>query len=360
MYNIIDIPINSPFKQRHFCIDFKDAYVTHKDNCNLPSTYLEVYHNNKQVIAGLDWGVQSSGNKNIIYNEIVNNNLDSDYTIEGETFLFHDDAGCNYIHFFFNHLSRLVYFEELRKINPKLKLGIIEDYFNNVGGKWGYIKEWLELYYEDEDIEIVIIEKNKNHKFKSLIISNCFYGFPEPYGYDPMISMIKKVVDKIEPIEVKSNGCYISRQDTIKLGWYHKREMENELELIEKIKSELNYDIVEMMNYTIKEKIQLSKSYKNIIQQSSASNINILFTKPGTNNIILSNPKMGPWLNQKCNDFAAKSGSTLLMINDIGELIIDPNEPPLSDQNNYPWRITDIDGVIDLLKRIDDGSIWES
>ena len=69
---------------------------------------------------------------------------------------------------------------------------------------------------------------------------------------------------------------------------------------------------------------------------------------------------MGPWLNQKCNDFTAKSGSTLLMINDIGELIIDPNESPLSDQNNYPWRITDIDGVIDLLKKIDDGSIWGS
>ena len=104
-----------------------------------------------------------------------------------------------------------------------------------------------------------------------------------------MLDMIKKVTDKIEPIEVKANGCYISRQDTIKLGWYHKRELENELELIEKIKSELNYDIIEMMNYTMKEKIQLSKSYKNIIQQSSASNINILFSKPGINNIILTN-----------------------------------------------------------------------
>jgi hypothetical protein len=360
MVKTIEVPIqNNPIKQRHFCTVFNGAYLIHKDNCNPPSTYLEVYHNNKQVIAGLDWGIQSSGNRNSIYNNIEKN-LNYDIEINDEIFLFHDYAGCNYIHFFFNHLSRLVYFEELRKTNPNLKLGIISDYYNNVGGKWSFIKEWLDLYYENENIEIIVFEKDKTYLIKQLTISNCFYGFPEPHGYDPMINMIKKVVDKIQPIEVKANGCYISRQDTIKLGWYHKREMENELELIEKIKSELDYDIIEMMNYTIKEKIQLSKSYKNIIQQSSASNINILFTKPGTNNIILSNPKMGPWLNQKCNDFAAKSGSTLLIINDIGELIIDPNESPLSDQNNYPWRITDIDGVVDLLKRIDDGSIWES
>lgn len=356
MFINIDIP-NNPIKQRHFCTILEDAFIVHKDNCLPPSPYLEVYHNNKQVVAGLDWEIQSMGSREV-YNNILKNNLKEDEIINDNVFLFHDDAGCNYIHFFFNHLSRLIYFEELRKTNPNLKLGIISDYYNNVGGKWAFIKEWLDLYYENDSIDIVIFEKNKTYKVKSLILSNCFYGFPEGIGYDPMLDMIKKVVDKIEPIEVKSNGCYISRQDTIRRGWYHKRELENELELIEKIKSELNYDIIEMMDYSLKEKIQLSKSYNNIIQQSSASNINILFSKKGTNNIILENPKMGPWLNEKCSNFALKSNSNFLVLEEIGEIITPEEAPP--DVNNYPWRLTDIDGIVDILKKIDDGSIWES
>jgi hypothetical protein len=359
MYSIIDIAVqNNPLKHRQYYGIFQDIYLTHKDNCPTPSSYLEIYQNNKQVVFGFDWGIQSSGDRNTIYGNLTKDNFSFDYEITDNVFLFHDDAGCNYIHFFFNHLSRLVYFEELRKSNPQLKLGIIEDYYSNTD-KWNYIKQWLDLQYGD-DIDIVVFKKNKTYKISSLVISNCFYGFPEPYGFDPMLDMIKKVVDKIEPIEVKANGCYISRQDTIKMGWYHKRELENELELIKKIKSELNYDIIEMMNYTMKEKIQLSKSYKNIIQQSSASNINILFSKPGINNTILTNPKMGPWLNEKCQQFSTKSGTNLLVLDDIGELIIGTEKDPTSDSNNYPWRITNVDGVIDILKKIDDGSIWEA
>ena len=350
----INIP-NNPFKHRHFCTSLQNAFIIHKDNCTPPSGYLEVYHGNKQVVAGLDWGVQSMGDKKI-YNDNVKNDIQEDETVNGDVFLFHDEAAGNYIHFFFNGLSRLVYFEELRKTNKQLKLGIISDFYNNTD-KWSFIKQWLDLQYGD-NIEVVVFDKDKTYKIESLILSNCFYGFPEAQGYDPIMDMIKSVTDKIEPIEVKSNGCYISRQDTVKFGWYHKREMENELELIKKIKSELNYDIIEMMDYTLKEKIQISKSYKNIIQQSSASNINILFSKPSITNIILTNPKMGPWLNEKCNAFSSKSGSTLLILEDIGE-IITPDEIP-TDQNNYPWKIVDIDGVVNLLKQIDNGSIWES
>jgi hypothetical protein len=172
--------------------------------------------------------------------------------------------------------------------------------------------------------------------------------------------MIRKVYDKINPIEVTKEGCYISRQDTIKHGWYHGREMQNELELIDKIKSELDYDIIELMNYDLKGKIQIFKSYKTIIQQSSASNVNILFASLESNSVILSNPRMGPWLNAKCYDYATYSGSNLLLLEDVGELIIDPSKPQLADSNNYPWHIPNLNGLIDVLKQIKDGSIWNS
>jgi hypothetical protein len=136
--------------------------------------------------------------------------------------------------------------------------------------------------------------------------------------------------------------------------------MANELELIDRIKNELNYDIIELMDYSLIDKIKIFKSYKHIIQQSSASNVNILFSNSDVINTILSNPNMGPWINVKCHDYSIISGCALLAIDNIGEVIIDPNAPPLSDRNNYPWKIIDLDGVMGLLKQIDDGSIWNS
>jgi hypothetical protein len=357
MYNIINVDIpKNPYKYRQFCTSFDNALIIHRDNTVGPSSNISVYHDNKQVLAGLDWGVQSPGNKNPYGTSEQNIIWENDYTISGDTFLMHDDAGANYMHFFFNFLSRLVYFEELRKTNSHLKLGIIEDFYTNTS-KWSYIKEWLDLFYEDKNIKIVIFKKDKKYTIENLIISNCFYGFPEIHGFNPMIDLIKKVTDKISPVFAAKKGCYISRQDTIKLGWYHKRELENELELIEKIKFELDYDIIELINYSMKEKIQLSKSYKNIIQQSSASNINILFSKPGINHIILTNPKMGPWLNEKCTSFSNASGANLLILDEIGELITGTDKDPESNPDNYPWMITDIDGVINILKQIDNGEI---
>ena len=73
--------------------------------------------------------------------------------------------------------------------------------------------------------------------------------------------------------QVKSNGLYISRQDTVKRGWIHKRIIKNELELIDEIKNKLNYDIVEMMDMTMKEKIQISKYGRSMCTDPCLPNI---------------------------------------------------------------------------------------
>jgi hypothetical protein len=253
-------------------------------------------------------------------------------------------------------LGRCFYYEELLKSKPNLKLGIPEDYYLEEG-RSDFIKQWLDLYLEDKNVEIVVFEKNKTYQVKSLITSNLFYWFPEQYGHDTILDMIKKVTDRIEPIEVNSTGAYISRQDTIKRGWYHSRELLNEVEFIEQLQNNLGYDIIEMMDYNLREKIQLSKSYKTLIQQSSASNINVLFAASGSNSVILSNPQMGPWLNAKCQEFSNKSKSNLLLIDGVGECITKGYED-IADKNNYPWELTDIEGLIDLLSAIEDGSVW--
>jgi hypothetical protein len=363
MYKIIDVPIKGcPHTFRQFCTVFSDAYIEHIDpivKIDITYGYVNITHNGKKVRAGIDKDIQIMGRKDLVYYDIKDENTNYDELIEEDVFLLHDETGINYAHFFFDYFGRCLYFDELRKQNPNLKLGILEDFYKETGNS-SFIKEWIDLYYQDKNIDIIVFKKNRRYKINNLILSNIFYWFPEGYGDDPIVDKIIETVSKIDPIEVKANGCYISRQDTIKRGWYHKRELKNELELIERIKKELNYDVIELMDYTLKEKIQIFKSYKNIIHQSSASNTNIFFSNPNNNHIIISHPVMENWLNFKCSQFAIKSGANLLTLDGGGECIATLEETGQTNKDNLPWQLTNIEGLIEILKQIDDNSIWES
>ena len=204
------------------------------------------------------------------------------------------------------------------------------------------------MYYEK--IEVNILKTDTRYKFNSLILPNAFYNFPQPYGYDAIYTMIRKVTDKIPVDEsLKNKGVYISRQDTIKRGWYHNRVLENELELIEKIKNKLNYDVIELMDYDMADKIKLFKSYKTIVQQSSASVIGILFSNKTTNHIILEHPKMNWWLTPKCKEFANLTKSTLITVEGFGELVQSEKQV---DDNNYPWKLIELDYLIDNISSV--------
>ena len=130
----------------------------------------------------------------------------------------------------------------------------------------------------------------------------------------------------------------------------------NETDLIESIQNELGYDIIELMDYNIIEKIQIFKSYPTIIQQSSASNVSLLFSNKENTNIIISHPVMENWLNFKCQQFSQKSKTNLITLDGGGELVNEYDEK-LVDQNNYPWQLTNIEGIIEILKQIDKGDI---
>jgi len=363
MHKIIDVPIKGcPHIFRQFCTIFSEAYVKHIDpiiKTDVAYGYVDVTHNGRKVRAGIDKEVQKAGRRDLIYYDITDEDSNYDELVEDDIFLIHDETGTNYAHFFFDYFGRCLYFDELKKDNPNLKLGILEDFYREDGNS-SFIKEWIDLYYKDKNIDIIIFKKNKRYKVKNLILSNVFYWFPEGRGDDPILDRIIETASKVSPIEVKANGCYISRQDTIKRGWYHKRELKNELDLINKIKTELKYDIIELMDYNLIQKIQIFKSYKNIIHQSSASNTNIFFSTPNNNHIVISHPVMEGWLNSKCTQFASKSGANLLTLDGGGNCISTLEETNQTNKDNLPWILNDIDGIIDILKQIDSGDIWNS
>jgi hypothetical protein len=352
----LNIPDNT-YKHRHYCIELNDVFVKHQNpilHKGIGSNWVEAFHNGKKLnIDAKDY--EKAGRYDLLYSDETQVNLSFDESINDDLFLLYDTAGLNYAHFFFDFFSRCLYFDEMLKINPNLKLGIPEDYYQTEGNS-NFIKQWLDLYYKDKNINIVVLKKNTQYKISTLILPSVLYGFPEPHGDDYVISKIIETADRIPPINVKTNGCYISRQDTIKRGWYHKRDLVNELELIDKIKSELNYDIIELMDYDLIGKIQIFKSYKNIIQQSSASNINILFSGKNNTNVVITNPKLENWLMYKINQFSLKSKAPIVSLNGGGEIVEELGDE-WADKGNATWRLVDINGLIEVLKQIDQNNL---
>ena len=351
-YKVLDIDLpDKTFQHRHYCLSFNNAYLRHKDfllEKGIGKDWVEVFHNGKKLNID-EKDLHKAGRHDLIYSEDVNNDTSFDENIEQDIFLFYDRYGLNYAHFFFDLFGKILYFEQLLKTNPSLVLGIPEDFYSEKGNST-FIKEWLTIY--NKDLNIVVLKKNKRYKIKNLIFPNIHYSFPEPFGDGPILDKIIEVTKNIPVLDTIALGCYISRQDTIKRGWYYKRELLNELELIDKIKSNLGYDIIELMDLSMYEKIQIFKSYKNIIQQSSASSIGIIFSTKKNNNIIISHPKMETWLNSKLTNFSDKSGAPLYTLNGGGECegVI---ENGYEDQNNLPWKLHDIDGIIKVLNNLE-------
>lgn len=362
-YNIINVPIEyNNHTYRHFCTIFdKNVYLEHIDpkiEKGIASGYVNVFHNFKKVRAGIDKEIQKQGRKDLVYyDNVYSMDISYDELINDDVFLLYDETGLNYVHFFFDFFGRCLYYDKLKKDNPNLKLGILEDFYREDGNST-FIKQWLKLYYGD-DIDIIVFKKKYRYKINKLILSNVFYWFPEPEGHEPILNKIIEIASKIE-VPFLKKGCYISRQDTIKRGWYHSRELINELELIDKIKNELGYDIIELMNYDLIDKIKIFKSYRNIIHQSSASNVSLFFSNSNNTNVIISHPIMESWLNYKCLQFAMKSGTNLITLDGGGECIKDLDLEDQADKNNLAWKLNDIDQIIEVIKQIDSEEIWKA
>jgi capsular polysaccharide biosynthesis protein len=350
-----DIPFQTAGKEREYCTELTDVYLKplqpKETNCTA-TDFIEVFHDSKKVIAGIDKQLQIQGDMNCIYDPIItNNNAEYDIYLNDNIFLLHDEAGMNYQHFFFCFIHRLYYFDQLRTIQP-LKLGILEYFYNHKSAT--FIKEFLDLYYnQNNPIEIIIFKTNVKYKINNLILPNAFYNFPQPFGYEYSVKLIKNIVEQIPPLKnVTSDGLYISRQDVFKRNWYHNRHLKNELTLIDKIKKNLKFDIVELMDFTLKEKIQIFKSYKYIIQLHGAATTNILFSNEKTNHFIIENPGNFDWLNKKCVEWGRYTNSNIFIIPTQGVTIESERNPESRDQGNVPWILTDnnIDNIINIIQ----------
>jgi hypothetical protein len=260
-------------------------------------------------------------------------NTNYDYEIEMSCFILFDEYANNYFHYFTDFFSKLDSFFKIQKIIPNIKILMLEEQFNV-----SFIRESLELLFGNFN-NFIFIPHGKKIKFKKLIVPKPIYFWPNENVPECIYTFTKMLSDKVNEETIK-NGVYISRQDTIKKGWWHNRNLQNELNLIDAIKTELNYDIVELMDLSISDKIKIFKSYKNIIQQNGASTVNIFFCNYNTNFHIISHPIIKNWANPLLNEIS-KHKKLNFYEYDYGKICTDISVIS-SDSNNIPWEINDI------------------
>jgi len=58
----------------------------------------------------------------------------------------------------------------------------------------------------------------------------------------------------------------------------------------------------------------------------------------------------------KINQFSLKSTAPVISLNGGGEIIEELGDEWI-DKGNAPWKLTNIDGLIEVLKQIDEGKI---
>ena len=269
--------------------------------------------------------------------EVINENL---YFIENPCFLLFDDYFENYLHYIVESFLKLKYFILLKKEIKDLKL-LMFDYVYDVD----FIKESFKLYLGDEFENvyknIIFIMPNDNIKINRLLIPNKCYLWPDTGELPESLYDMFNVMSSKVNIDTKKNGVYISRQDTIKKNWWHNRNLQNEIELIESIKNELNYDIVELMDLNLSDKIKIFKTY-------SASMINLVFCEKNTNFHMISHPIYGEWSNPILRNMSYKLNVNFYEYN-CGK--IDSNIPSkCGNRDNIPWEIINISSMIEQIK----------
>jgi hypothetical protein len=318
----------------NFCYNFNNVIIEH---VNWP-TLIKLNYKNKDISQLLSRNYKINNKTINIENSINMFNdelLYSNANITEPCMLFYEEFSTNYFHYLTDCFPKLQYYLFLIKTIPNLKLLITEEYINNL-----FIKDSLKMTLNSLN-NVIILKKDIKYHCNQIIIPNEFYYWPENNIPDIVINSIESLATSINQ-QCIYKGVYVSRQDTQKKGWWHNRNVQNELILIDKIKTELKYDIVELMDLSLEDKIKIFKSYKNIIQQNGASTVNLFFCNPKTNFHIISHPFISKWANPLLKNISDRKNVNFYEYN-YGMLIGDQCS---GDINNQSWSINNIDDLI--------------
>ena len=334
------IDVGSYFHKHEIeCLELDNVIVKHSPKD------LNIIHNGSRIFKYVNRrfykNVLNSTENDVEISELCINQQHIDYEIDESCFLLHDDWGTNYAHYIMDTFPKCIYYDILK--TRGYDLSIIHA-FND--GNVTFVNESLKFF--DENCKIKVLDSEKYYNVKKLIIPSCFFmmGHPDQQPIPKIIvDFYRKMSDKIEVSpKYKDKKIYISRQDVYKRNWWHNRQLLNELELIYRLKDK-GYEIVELMDLSFTEKIQLFKSAKKILQVCGASMFNMMFSTPNTEFVIICDS------GHKNYDMWFKSEAIqMCRLNNLQCNFLHPSVEYIGDAKiglgNFPWKIVDLNEVL--------------
>jgi capsular polysaccharide biosynthesis protein len=161
-----------------------------------------------------------------------------------------------------------------------------------------------------------------------------------------MLDILKRDI----PISMEYENIYISRKDVSSKKWMHYRVLLNENDIINKL-NEVGFREIQLMNYSVEEKIQIFKSAKKIIQTVGSNCYNLRFIEPKTWCCILYHPEYYCWSDDLHRIVNYKNGVYKEYIDSCK--VVDNSNSYYPDEYNTmkkkidsPWKFTDIDNLV--------------
>lgn len=281
-----------------------------------------------------------------------------------DLFFNYDYLEWQYSHFLTDVYPKMWYYPQLKRLCRNLKFGQIRPILNfaynlrdkslktNLNLVSGFAHEITDFYLSHLGFEndFVPLEIGKIYHVKRLYLPVPFTSqdaYPWPERQYEMYNLLKKESKKVK--RNFSERVFISRNDTVKNGWFNLRYCVNEEEIAKAV-VKVGYESIELMPLNIFEKIKVYSTSKKIIQQIGSNCFNSVFSSENTTLYTLVHPHYRSWI-PGLENLSSKNGSKLVSITGgIETLGLDGYPEQYKRDVDQPWKFTEINKLVKLVK----------
>lgn len=384
-YKFSDIKIlNHVFKNKTSCFLLENCVIDlrefRKHEEFFQDKNLKVYSNSKRVRKYIN---RNPSNNAVWYDEefpsltLEEELIDySDFVFEksfDKLFFCYDYIEWQYSHFLTDVYPKMWYYPQLKKIHKDLKFGQIRPILNfayNLNDKTlktklnllsDFAHDITDFYLKHHNFtdDFVPLEAGKTYFIEKLFIPVPFTSqdvFPWPDIQYEMYDLLKEESKKVT--RTFSDRIFISRNDTVKNGWFNLRFCVNESEIYDALKP-YGFENIELMDLNVFEKIKVYTTAKQLVQQVGSNCFNVVFSTPGSEFYTLIHPYYEVWC-PILTSLSNRSGNKFFFIKD-GIKMLGLNAYPLNYERipDQPWYFTDMNKLAKIITKDEYRKEWD-
>ena len=371
------VSTNNIYKNKTACFELHDCIIDLREFGKHPeyeqSLNLKVYSDNRRIKKYINRNPETNALwyvEDVPTYDIEDTITDlSDVIVDqeiSELFFCYDYLEWQYSHFLTDVYPKMWYYPKLKDNFPDLKFGQIRPIVNfaynlndkTLNTKLNIVSDFAHqitdfyLKYNSCEKDFFALEIGKVYKINKLFIPVPFTSqdvveWPDVQMemYELLIKESNKVVTEQFPKKV-----FISRNDTIKNGWFNLRHCINE-SYISNALIPLGYEVIELMSLNIFEKIKVFSSADEIVQLVGSNCFNTVFVRPNTKIFTILHPYYTGW-SSMLDHLARMRDAKFIPFNENIEILglegYPDNYKKIPDQ---PWRLTDVNPLMKLISK---------